>query len=72
MTREEADEVVTEKLREVLPNCVRLVEDYWVTAKGLRVRFRRTWIAETEGVSPEHTLPMPRAEAQALVDAGGE
>jgi len=71
MTREEADKVVWERLANELGMRPLAVGEYWVTSIGLRVRLARS-IQTGDAVMAEHTLRMPRAEAQALVDAGGE
>ena len=66
MTREQADKAV----KDLFPNALS-IEDYWVTARGLRVRYVGTRLANLE-LTQEGLIPMPRAEAQALVDAVGE
>lgn len=73
MTREQADKAVCDMVATVLPFQVTSVEEYWVTSRGLRVRYWQPGRFGGEVLLPaEFTLPMPRAEAQALVDAGGE
>lgn len=71
MTREQADQVVREMLANQIGMMPVSIDDYWVTARGLRVRYVGTRLANLE-LTQEGLIPMPRAEAQALVDAGGE
>ena len=66
MTREQADKAV----KDLFPFSLR-IEDYWVTARGLRVKHVCGAGGNLE-LTQEGLIPMPRAEAQALVDAGGE
>ena len=67
MTREQAYQVVREMLANKIGMMPVSIDDYWVTARGLRVRYVGTRLANLEGL-----IAMPRTEAQALVDAGGE
>lgn len=72
MTREQADKVVREMLANQIGMMPVSIDDYWVTARGLRVRYWQPGRFGRDVVPAEHTIPMPRAEAQALVEAGGE
>ena len=72
MTREQVDKLVWEMLAKQIGLRPASIEDYWVTARGLRVRYWQPGRFGRELLPAEHTIPMPRAEAQALVDAGGE